>query len=822
MLSTSKSIWAFDPKTVPGCCLWLDGNDPAGTGAQPSPGAAVSTWVDKSGSNNSLTAAGTAPTFSNTSPGSITFGGAGYYSKASPVFSNVYTAFFVYKQTAGNNGPLYTTSNTGGYSGFFANYNSFGTYLVIGDGGVGYWNTTTTTPFPFGTTQIATTSYASNAIGGAVSLYANGSNVVTTAQIGTISYTAFYLGRRGAASEILAGSMYEVMGFNYVLSATQRQQIEGYLAAKWGIKTSLQSTHPFYTFPPFLKPFSPLDLPGCALWLDGADRSSFDISGIIATTWYDKSGFNNTFTGYSTYTGSNLSFGGTPWSCSTPTPRIAAMTVFIIYKDTTTPKSTPYYYPVLDQASFSNFPRIGSIGVDGSASGVVGVNVSVYSAVSLTPNTSSLTDVLVSGVVVGSTSSWFVNGITADVITGGTLTSNAGFRSLGPYSFAGTISEVLVYNSPLTTNQRERVEGYLARKWGLTSQLVSTHPYKLIPPPTLTPLVAVSPGSCTLSGLTPRGGTITWGTSSTFADSYMWHIGTGSQTGMLLWGGSMDPTVFTVDFTMPLVGGTTYYAWVVPYSAGGKGTAAVSAGVSFAITATSPTLIAAISAASIWWDPVSFPGFGAPSQSVVVVFITTETDASDTTVGISSVTGLGLTWSQHFSSGVRKSYGAALYGYNTPPGCQKSEIWYAVNSSASPVSGTVSINQPGYFDAATVIVATFVGCNLTNPWLAGGDAVAFAADPDGGIWDEITMTLPAISVPNALALALTGGSTGYDDFGYTMGWTGIDNVVCDASMYYSRTAVAYQTFATTQGAQTISTGGYWPSWIYMTSVLVPP
>ena len=226
-LSSSSN---FSPLQIPTCCLWLDGNDPAGTGTQPASGA-LSTWVDKSGFGKNMTAVGTTPTFSSGSPGYVNFGGAGYYSNATPVFSNVYTAFFVYKQTAGNNGPLYTTADTGGFNGFFGNYNSLGTYLVTSDGG--YWSTTTTTPFPFGTTQIATTSYSSNVVGGAVSLYANGSNVVTTTQTGTITYTAFFLGRRNP--EILAGTMYEVIGFKSALTTSQRQQVEYYLSRKWGI-----------------------------------------------------------------------------------------------------------------------------------------------------------------------------------------------------------------------------------------------------------------------------------------------------------------------------------------------------------------------------------------------------------------------------------------------------------------------------------------------------------------------------------------------------------------------------------------------------------
>jgi hypothetical protein len=41
----------------------------------------------------------------------------------------------------------------------------------------------------------------------------------------------------------------EIILYNSVLTTTQRQQIEGYLAWKWGLQKSLPSNHPFYLFP---------------------------------------------------------------------------------------------------------------------------------------------------------------------------------------------------------------------------------------------------------------------------------------------------------------------------------------------------------------------------------------------------------------------------------------------------------------------------------------------------------------------------------------------------------------------------------------------
>jgi len=48
--------------------------------------------------------------------------------------------------------------------------------------------------------------------------------------------------------------------------------------------------------------------------------------------------------------------------------------------------------------------------------------------------------------------------------------------------FTGNIAEILFFDSVLTTSNREIIEGYLAWKWGLVSNLPATHPYINRPP----------------------------------------------------------------------------------------------------------------------------------------------------------------------------------------------------------------------------------------------------------------------------------------------------------------------------------------------------
>lgn len=48
----------------------------------------------------------------------------------------------------------------------------------------------------------------------------------------------------------------------------------------------------------------------------------------------------------------------------------------------------------------------------------------------------------------------------------------------GTRSFDGDLGEVVVYDAVLGSSDREKLEGYLAHKWGLTASLPSNHPYK--------------------------------------------------------------------------------------------------------------------------------------------------------------------------------------------------------------------------------------------------------------------------------------------------------------------------------------------------------
>ena len=78
----------------------------------------------------------------------------------------------------------------------------------------------------------------------------------------------------------------------------------------------------------------------------------------------------------------------------------------------------------------------------------------------------------------GSQSLW----IDGEVIGSGGINSEVdAFDKVGN-GFSGEIAEALVYDQPVNSVNRKKIEGYLAHKWGLADSLASEHPFSSTPP----------------------------------------------------------------------------------------------------------------------------------------------------------------------------------------------------------------------------------------------------------------------------------------------------------------------------------------------------
>jgi hypothetical protein len=91
-------------------------------------------------------------------------------------------------------------------------------------------------------------------------------------------------------------------------------------------------------------------------------------------------------------------------------------------------------------------------------------------------------NILVGGTYAPSSFSPFVNGSNVTALAGTTAAATGLFIGGPSNYFNGSLSELLIYASTLSTTQRQAVEGYLTWKWNLRSSLLVTHPLYTTPP----------------------------------------------------------------------------------------------------------------------------------------------------------------------------------------------------------------------------------------------------------------------------------------------------------------------------------------------------
>jgi hypothetical protein len=351
-------------------------------------------------------------------------------------------------------------------------------------------------------------------------IYLNGTLMASDANNTQLSAWNTPLLGRSYGGYYYTGFIYELLGFGGQLSTTQRQQIEGYLAAKWGLLASLPSTHPYRSLPPTLRPFGPMDVSGCSLWLDAADRTALTLSGSNVTWWNDKSGSNNHYSNVGTvaYQSNGLYFNGSSYLRNStlagfPFGATPALSTFIVLSAQL--PSTHMGRAIFDYGNVTCSKTGYIVYVDSPASllctlycGDLNVNTSI------TSNTSLLvSDVITYTGTPGSlTRAGWLNGSPMNVATAsttGVTLSNNGWSLIGAYGdgggngyggtqFTGTLHELLFFNRALSTLQRQQIEGYLARKWGLQSSIAAGHPYRFGLPALLPGLTPVAIPGCAL------------------------------------------------------------------------------------------------------------------------------------------------------------------------------------------------------------------------------------------------------------------------------------------------------------------------------------
>ena len=571
----------FNPIDIPGCVLWLDGADPrsmfqdsAGTTPVTAPSQTVQCWKDKSGSQLNVSNGSDGPAYTTTG---LTFAGSVGLSNATGYNSTAGANLFAVwsSSDALTRGTIvsvqYESEFTGGYldtTYMYLNYSSSEGYYY---GPINY-SANETYLYSVNTDTFPTLSYTFNG---------SNSSAWTASETGAFSNTALKVGAQGGLN--FNGSIKEVLYYDTFMTTAQRQKIEGYLSKKWGLTLS-SATHPFYNFPPSSSlAFSPNSIPGCTLWLDAADSSTITLSGSNVTNVVDKSGNGVVLSNATGFTYPNRSFNGSypSFLCLNGGGGRANAAATLGYNSAFA-QTTPFTVFFV-----SHQTQVGYGYIMDSQSG--SSRQYTYNTLLNTPFGNSTTDItstpsVVSMTWISGTSVLYLNGTSnysgglGSFTTGGIIVGN---RFSINESWPGHICELIYYSGQLGTPQRQQVEGYLAWKWGLQSQLPFTHPYYKFRPSQLAvnPLTPSTIATVTLSDLNAYNGTVTW-TASTNATNYIMIVGTGSGTGEVArdYVGNVLSGTLYYSFSENI----DYYAWVIPVSSTGTaGIRTISASASY-------------------------------------------------------------------------------------------------------------------------------------------------------------------------------------------------------------------------------------------------
>ncbi|NDH16640.1 MAG: hypothetical protein EBY48_06120, partial [Opitutae bacterium] len=280
------------------------------------------------------------------------------------------------------------------------------------------------------------------------------------------SYSAWGTGRY---YDITLGEMLYIRG---TMSTTVREKIEGYLAHKWGV--SLPGSHTWASGSPYedLKSGADISLywgssdggtdsgawentvsigkksPKLSLWLDASDLTT------AGSTWSDKSGNAN-----------HATKNGSPHEWTDLTD---IRTIFWVIR--ANPNNAGFLLGDDETYHLHNSSGTASANIWASyaSSNVINGNLAINGTRDINGQTTALNSSLSSLSILS-------------LKTSGNVEASrfSRDRNSGGRNWNGDLAELVIFNNELSDSDIEKIEGYLAHKWGLAGALASAHPYKL-------------------------------------------------------------------------------------------------------------------------------------------------------------------------------------------------------------------------------------------------------------------------------------------------------------------------------------------------------
>lgn len=231
--------------------------------------------------------------------------------------------------------------------------------------------------------------------------------------------------------------------------------------------------------------FNVKSISGLKLWLDASDPSTFTVIS-TTTTWKDKSGttdFTNNVLLSSplrtTYNGKDVIFFGKDKILNSSMSLTPSFTLFVVLKTSphisgldlilyTTGGTQPFYLVHFDNTLINYL----NIGVNGGQNYEVSTGTLPETSLFLVTVQIDSTDINTNIVNINGNPNSSFNKKVSLPSTG----SNYFIQSTSDTGI--NLSEMIIYSSALSLSNYKKVEGYLAWKWGLQTNLPIEHPYK--------------------------------------------------------------------------------------------------------------------------------------------------------------------------------------------------------------------------------------------------------------------------------------------------------------------------------------------------------
>ena len=226
--------------------------------------------------------------------------------------------------------------------------------------------------------------------------------------------------------------------------------------------------------------WNPASISGLELWLDANDAETITLNGSTVSQWNDKSGNNydvsqSTASEQPVYQSAALNSrnvvrfdginDGLLNTVDTPVGGSTNRTIFVVFNFTAF--IGPKYALTLGYNG-------GPFGTAFGISQEIGVRVGDGNRVFNTSvdTTHAIVTIMLDGTSTSDLSAWKNGsslGVSSTVVR--TLNTSSGIgvgRSSGGANIQGDVAEIIVYNSALSTSDKESVEDYLSRKWGIS------------------------------------------------------------------------------------------------------------------------------------------------------------------------------------------------------------------------------------------------------------------------------------------------------------------------------------------------------------------